>query len=542
MKALCLPLYLFLLVNPTRCTKQESLSCDICIYGGTSSGVIAALAADRLGKSVILVEPGNHLGGLSSGGLGATDIGNKFAITGMARDFYREIGKAYDTTEQWIFEPHVAELLFNRYIDSSGVRIFMQSKLVRLIRTGKRIEQIITVASNIPGYRSRRRIRAKVFIDCSYEGDMMYLAKVNYTIGREDNRTYGESLNGVQLKDKHQFPDSVDPWIVPGNPGSGLVWGIQKELPEPMGTGDRKVQAYNFRLCLTRDTSNFIAIKAPEKYERSWYELLARLIRLRMKKGEAPDLGQYMHIQMMPGGKTDINNNGAFSTDMINESWNYAEASYRGRQNIKALHEKYIKGFLYFLGHDTAVPVELRNQMLSWGYTRDEFTDNNGFPHQMYIRESRRMVGEYVMSERNCRGIERVEDGIGMAAYTMDSHNCQRIVLNGMVKNEGDVQVGGFPPYPVSYRSIIPKKSECQNLLVPVCLSASHIAYGSIRMEPVFMVLGQSAALAAELAIERHCAVQEVPYNEIQSRLKSDPLFNGKSLSPADSVFVLHLQ
>jgi hypothetical protein len=245
-------------------------------------------------------------------------------------------------------------------------------------------------------------------------------------------------------------------------------------------------------------------------------------------KGQQVDLDKYLSIIEMPASKTDINNNGPFSTDFINNSWTYPEADYRTREKIARAHADYIKGLLYFLGHDASVPDYLRNQMLSWGYAQDEFTDNGGFPHQMYVREARRLKGEYVMTEHNCRGTEVAEDSIGQAAYTMDSHNCQRVVVNGMVKNEGDVQVGGFPPYPIAYRSITPKRAECVNLLVPVCLSASHIAYGSIRMEPVFMVLGQSAAMAASMAIDSKCAVQEIDVKALQEKLQADPCLDGR--------------
>jgi hypothetical protein len=271
-----------------------------------------------------------------------------------------------------------------------------------------------------------------------------------------------------------------------------------------------------------------IPVTEPDDYDPSHYELLKRVIACREKKGLKYDLDSYLSIIQMPANKTDINNNGPFSTDFINNSWNYPEADYKTRQKIAGAHENYIKGLLYFLGHDESVPEYLCSEMLSWGYARDEFRDNDGFPHQLYVREARRMIGEYVMTEHNCRGTVLAEDAVGLAAYTMDSHNCQRVVVNGMVKNEGDVQVGGFPPYPISYRSITPKRSECTNLLVPVCLSSSHIAYGSIRMEPVFMVLGQSAAMAASMAIDNKCIVQDVDVKTLQQKLQNDPCLDGR--------------
>jgi hypothetical protein len=353
-----------------------------------------------------------------------------------------------------------------------------------------------------------------MFIDCSYEGDLMAKAGVSYTIGRESNAQYSETYNGVQLLDKHQFRDGVDPYVIPGKPESGLIWGVSPETLAENGTGDRKVQAYNFRLCLTKNPDNRIEITRPADYDSTKFELLLRQI-----KSYTPDSlnWQLLHIAPMPNQKTDINNCGGFSSDMIGMNYDYPDGDYATRDKIIQEHLSYTKGWLYFLGHDARMPEHLRIEMLQWGYPKDEYTDTDHFTPQLYIREARRMVSDYVMTQHNCQGREVAEDVAGMAAYTMDSHNIQRIVVNGMVKNEGDVQVGGFGPYPVSYRSIVPKKSECTNLIVPVCLSASHIAYGSIRMEPVFMVLGQSAATAACMAIDDDSSVQEIDVKKLRS-------------------------
>jgi hypothetical protein len=364
-------------------------------------------------------------------------------------------------------------------------------------------------------------IFAKEYIDCSYEGDLMARAAVSFTIGRESNQQYHETFNGVQLLDKHQFPDGVDPYIIEGKTESGLLWGIHSDVLNSPGSGDKKLQAYNFRLCLTDSLQNRIEITRPEHYDSSHYELLLRYIRIKNPKNLEDGI---LNINLMPGRKTDINNNGPFSTDMIGMNYDYPNGNPDTRRKIIRNHIDYNKGLLYFIGHDERMPEHLRNEMLKWGYPKDEYTDNDHWSPQLYIRESRRMIGEYVMTEANCTGRLKVTDGIGLAAYTMDSHNCQRIVVHGMVKNEGDVQVGGFPPYPVSYRSIVPKQNECTNLFVPVCLSASHIAYGSIRMEPVFMVLGQSSAVAAVMAIDRRLPVQKIPVEKLQRQLKEDPL------------------
>lgn len=500
---------------------------DICIYGGTSAGVMAAYTAKKMGKTVLLIEPGKHLGGLTSGGLGFTDIGNKFAISGLALDYYRRIGKHYGKFEQWIFEPHVAENLFKEYIQRANAEVLYSYRLKDLSKTGAIINNITIENSDQPQSGTDRVIEAKMFIDCSYDGDLMAKAGVAYTVGREANSVYNETYNGVQLRDKHQFLDGIDPYKTKGKAESGLLWGISSEPLSPQGSGDKKVQAYNFRICLTSDPANQIPITQPDNYEPSRYELLLRVLE---KEPNRP-FNLILKPDLMPNKKTDINNNGPFSTDMIGMNYDFPESSYEKRVEIQKAHELYIKGLLYFIGHDERMPKHLRDEMLRWGYPKDEYTDNSNWSPQMYVREARRMIGAYVMTQANCEGKEVVPDAVGMAAYTMDSHNCQRIVIEKdgvkMVKNEGDVQVGGFPPYPISYRSLLPKEEQCKNLLVPVCLSASHIAYGSIRMEPVFMVMAQSAATAAVMAIDKKTGLHQVNIKELQQKLASDPLADG---------------
>ncbi len=494
---------------------------DICVYGGTSAGVIAAYTAKIAGKSVIIIEPSRHLGGLSSGGLGQTDIGNKFAITGLSKGFYQNVGKHYGKSEQWTFEPHVADSLFkNVYIKSKNIPVLFDYEIVN-IKKNKGWIQEITV--NHVQKNTSKRISAKMFIDCSYEGDLMAKAGVAYTVGREANSQYNETYNGVQVMTKHQFPDNIDPYKIEGDSTSGLLWGISQEPLAAIGSGDKSVQAYNFRICLTKDPKNQIAIGRPVNYDSTKYELLLRQIAI--EKPEHINWG-VLHIADMPNSKTDINNKGALSTDMIGMNYDYPEANFKTRQQIIKAHEDYTKGFLYFVGHDPRMPSHLRQQMLEWGYPKDEYVDNNHFSPQIYVREARRMVGEYVMTQANCEGKATVNDGVGMAAYTMDSHNCRRVMVRNpktgkmMVKNDGDVQVGGFPPYPVSYRALIPKRTDCQNLIVPVCLSASHIAYGSIRMEPVFMGLAQASTLAAILAIDSNKSVQSIDINKLKAVIK----------------------
>ena len=514
---------LILLLTAGGCTR--TLEYDICVYGGTSSGVIAAYSAAMQGKTVVVVEPGHRAGGLSSGGLGQTDIGNKQAVEGLSLDFYRRVGQHYGELEKWIFEPKVALDIFNGYIERGGVNMLYGHRILSADKHGTRIESIRLQDTGKP--LGRTVVRAKQYIDSSYEGDLMARAGVSYVVGREDNATYGETWNGVQMRHLHQFPDGVDPYRIEGDSTSGLLWGISDGTLAAKGSGDDKVQAYNFRICLTDEPENSLPIERPADYDPTRYELLLRLI----EASGNHNLYSYIIMSHMPNRKTDINNNGGFSTDMIGMNHNYPEASYRQREKIFDEHLSYTLGLLYFLGHDERVPEKMRTEMLRWGLPKDEYTDNGHWTPQLYIRESRRMVGEYVATQADCENRTTVEDGVGMAAYTMDSHNCQRIVIHkdgrAMVKNEGDVQIGIGSPYPVSYRSITPKREECTNLLVPVCLSASHIAYGSIRMEPVFMVLGQSAAKAACLAIDNNTDVQKIDVAQIQRMYDENPLLDG---------------
>jgi hypothetical protein len=514
-------IYFLFLLPSTTVSAQETADVDVCIYGATSAGIIAAYTAKQSGKTVIVVDAGNHIGGLTTGGLGYTDIGNKYAVRGLGLDFYRRIGKKYGKFESWIFEPHVASEVFIEYIRAGNFKITLNHQLTSVTNTNGSISKI--ELQNNSSEKSRLVVKAKMYIDCSYEGDLMAKARVSYMVGREPNSLYHETYNGVQLRDKHQFPDGIDPYKIPGNPESGLLWGISPQQLAENGSGDKKVQSYNYRICLSSDPANSIPISRPRDYDSSRYELLLRIL----EKKPARDLNAFLKVDLMPNHKTDINNNGAFSTDMIGVNYNYPEANPAERKKIAGAHESYIRGLLYFIGHDPRMPAHLRKEMLRWGYPKDEYKDNGNWTPQMYVREARRMIGSYVMTQANCEGRAKVDDGIAMAAYTMDSHNCQRIVVNGMVKNEGDVQVGGFGPYPVAYRSIVPRESQCRNLLVPVCLSATHIAYGSIRMEPVFMVLGQSAATAAVAAIDGGVPVQQVDIRKLQQSLKDNPLADG---------------
>jgi hypothetical protein len=526
---------------------------DIVVYGGTSAGITAAIQAQRMGKSVALIEPSNHLGGLTTGGLGATDIGNKQAIGGLARDFYHRIWQYYQndavwTREkhvdfngrnvhfdpndktQWMFEPHVAMRVYEAMLSEAKIAPIMNERLDRergVKKNGARIESI--------AMESGRTFSAKIFIDATYEGDLMAAAGVKYHVGREANSVYGETINGVQSKQNtknHRFPKPVDPFMKPGDASSGLLWGIQSKQLPPDGSGDEKGQAYCYRLCTTDVLENRHDWPKAVDYDESRYELLLRNF-------EAGDERAPWHPLWMPNRKTDTNNNGAVSTDFIGGNYAYPDASYGERDKIVAAHCSYQQGLLWTLANNPRVPEKVRAEFRRLGMAKDEFVDNENWPTQLYVREARRMIGAYVMTEHNCRGKKVAEDSIGMGAYGMDSHNCQRYVTpDGHVQNEGDVQVSGFGPYPISYGAITPKEGECENLFVPVCLSSSHIAYGSIRMEPVFMILGQSAATAAALAIEADAPVQKVEYARLRERLNADgqvlesqPVENGPAKS-----------
>ena len=507
---------------------------DVVVYGATSGGIAAAVQTARMGKTVILVEPGKHLGGLTSGGLGATDIGNKAAIGGIAREFYRRVAKHYGNDAAWVqqtrddfrkqsrrdqaqedtmwtFEPHVAEAIYREMLREAKVTVLPGQRLDQktgVLREGNRIVAITM--------ESGQTFRGAMFIDATYEGDLMARAGVSYHVGREANAKYGETINGVFFGDKHQFKVPVDPYVVPGDPASGLLPCIHGGDPGQAGQGDRRIQAYNFRMCMTDVPANRLPFPRPAGYDPKRYELLLRYL----QGGVWDALGS---ITPMPNRKTDTNNNGGFSTDNIGMNYDYPDGDYATRERILTEHVTYQQGLMWFLANDPRVPERVRKDVNRWGLCKDEFTDSGGWPHQMYVREARRMIGDYVMTQQNCQRGRIAEDSVGLAAYTMDSHNCQRYVdKTGHARNEGDVQVGGFPPYPIAYRALVPRESECANLLVPVCLSASHIAYGSIRMEPVFMVLGQSAATAACQAIDRTSPVQRIDVSALQERLKAD--------------------
>ena len=528
------------------CNNHAPDSYDLVVYGATSGGIAAAVQAKRQGKTVLLLEPSARIGGLTTGGLGQTDIGNKSAIGGISREFYEAIKAHYDQSEHWkwqakedyldggqtrteagesamwTFEPSAALQVYETWIQRDNIELLMNKKLDRTNGVEVQDGKILSIKM-----LSGEEYHGRVFIDATYEGDLMAAAGISYTVGRESNETYKETMNGVHTKLRdttmtgyparnainHNFVDGVDPYMVKGDATSGLLPGINPDGPGEYGAGDHHVQAYCYRMCLTDHPENRIPFEKPAGYNELEYELLLRNF-------ESGEKGFPWINSKMPNRKTDTNNRTGFSTDFIGQNYDYPEATYEEREVIREKHRQYQKGLMWTLAYHPRMPEHIREEVSKWGTCKDEFAREDGWQQQLYVREARRMIGAYVMNQYNCEGLEIAEDAIGMGAYGMDSHNTQRYVTKeGFVKNEGNVEAKVQAPYPISYRSITPKREQCTNLLVPICLSASHIAFGSIRMEPVFMVLGQSAATAAGLAIDDGIAVQDVPYEKLRKIL-----------------------
>jgi len=535
-----LNLLLILLIYSGCKTIPDSTDADVIVYGGTSAAVSTAVQVTRMGKSVIIVSPDKHLGGMTSSGLGFTDTGNKEVIGGIAREFYQLLYQHYMKPESWrwqkqseygnvgqgnpaidgenrtmwIFEPHAAEEAFENMLSGNKIMVYRDEWLDREKGVVKKDGEIISIQT-----LSGKIFKGKVFIDATYEGDLMAASGVKYTIGREANSEYSETWNGVQkgvYHHGHYFKDNVDPYKIPGDPSSGLLPRISSDAPGENGTADKKVQAYCFRLCLTQLPENKVPISRPEGYDSTQYELLARVSATRWNEF----FGKYDPV---PNFKTDVNNHGPFSFDNIGMNWDYPDASYERRREIIKEHTLYQKGILYFMATDKRLPESVRITMNKWGFARDEFADNGNWPYNIYVREARRMIGEYVMTENDVLNKKAVPKPIGMGSYTMDSHNVQRYVTpEGFVQNEGDFGVPADRPYQIDLGSILPKKEECLNLIVPVCVSSTHIAFGSIRMEPVFMILGQSAGTIASMAIDKKKKIHDLTYEEIKAKLETD--------------------
>ena len=538
-----LSLLLLLFIPCTDVRGAQQADYDIVIYGGTAAAVTAAIQARQMDRSVVIVSPDKHLGGLSSGGLGYTDTGNKAVIGGLAREFYHRVWQHYnrpaawnwekreafgnkgqgtpaidgENRTMWLFEPHVAEQVFDDLIREYKVPVLRDEWLDRqngVRKDGAKIVSIRTI--------SGKTFTGRIFIDATYEGDLMAAASVQYHVGREGKSVYGEEWAGVQtgvLHHGHHFgvlKDKISPYVIPGDPKSGILARISPAAPGEYGAGDSKVQAYCFRMCLTDLATNRLPFPKPAGYDPKQYELLLRIF-------DAGWRETFRKFDRIPNQKTDTNNHGPFSTDNIGMSYDYPEASYERRREIIREHEQYQKGWLWFIANDPRVPADVRTEFRKWGLAKDEFRDNGNWPHQIYVREARRMIGKYVMTEHELLKKRPTPESVGMGSYGIDSHNIQRYITpEGYVQNEGDIGVSTNGPYQISYGSLVPKRGQADNLIVPVAVSSSHIAFGSIRMEPVFMILGQSAGTAASLAIEGRIALQDVPYAKLEQRLRKD--------------------
>ena len=529
---------------------QTNTTYDLVIYGGTAAAVTAAIQARQMGKTVIIVSPDQRLGGLSSGGLGFTDTGNKAVIGGLAREFYHRVYQHYqepvawqqekreqfgnkgqgtvaldgENRTMWIFEPHVAEQVFEELIAEYEIPVIRNEWIQR---GNGRKNGVKKNGANIVSFKtlSGKTYVGRMFIDATYEGDLMATAGVSYHVGREAKDQYGEQWAGVQtgvLHHKHHFDavkSRISPYVISGDPASGVLPRISTAPPGEYGAADKKLQAYCFRLCLTDHAENRVPFPKPVGYDAKQYELLLRIFNAGWRE-------TFQKFDRIPNHKTDTNNHGPFSSDNIGMNYDYSEASYERRRTIIKEHEQYQKGWLWFIANDPRMPKDVQDEFRKWGLARDEFKDNGHWPHQIYVREARRMIGAYVMTENELLKKRATPDSVGMGSYGMDSHNIQRYIIgtgkDAYVQNEGDIGVSTNGPYQISYGSLVPKKGQADNLLVPVAVSSSHIAYGSIRMEPVFMILGQSAATAAVIAIDGKLAVQDVPYAKLRERLLQD--------------------
>jgi len=547
LKIYCIAIFLAALSMVSGCQpKQEQDSvdytaeADVVIYGGTSAAITTAVQVVRMDKTVVVVSPDIHLGGLSSGGLGFTDTGKKEAIGGLSREFYHRVWQHYQDSSawkwqlqseygnkgqgtpaidgeqrtQWIFEPSVAEKVFEDLVQENDIKIFRDEWLDREAGVAVKDGSIQTITT-----LSGKTFKGKVFVDATYEGDLMAAAGVSYHVGREANSVYDETWNGIQtgtLHHKHWFMSDISPYKTPGDPSSGVLPLISTEDPGVKGEGDHRVQAYCFRLCMTDHPENRKPFPKPANYDPARYELLARVFAT----------GRRDHFQKfdpIPNRKTDTNNHGPVSSDYIGVNYDYPEASYQRRKEIIEDHKNYQQGLLYFICNDPSVPEDIQTAYREWGLAKDEFLDNDNWPHQLYIREARRMIGEYVTTEHDITSAYDTPQSIGMGSYAMDSHNVQRYIKpDGFVQNEGDIGTKVAQPYRISLGSILPKQEECKNLLVPVCVSSSHIAFGSVRMEPVFMIIGQSAGTLAAMAVDQGVGVHDVPFEQLRAKLLQD--------------------
>ena len=527
---------------------------DVCVFGGTSGGVVAAVQAARMGRSVLLAEPGRHLGGMTSGGLSAVDIGDPRSVGGIAREYFTRLAATVGVTLAWdkpfvskgggpatggayAIEPRGAEQLFEAMVREAGVRVSFGARLAAVQKDGARLTGLVLENGDI--------IRARVFLDTTYEGDLMAKAGVSYTLEREGNAKYGESYNGIHYAEKYQprtghlmpgangrvpggqgvwdrdFP--LDPYRIKGDPASGLLPLVDAGDPGRPGDPAPGVQAYCYRLCLTTDPANALPIEPPPDYDPARYELVVRFIEACLANGDDMDLRWFSKYDPLPNQKWDFNT-ATFGGNLPGASHAWPEASYAEREKIARAHEHYHRGLLHFLATDPRVPEKVRVDVARFGLPRDEFTDTGGWPHQIYVREARRMVSSLVLTEHHTFGREVAPKSVGLGSYGTDIHEIRRIVKDGVVIREGKVAGGrgGAPPYAIGYDALVPRRGECDNLLVTFALSASHSAFASLRMEPVLMITSQSAATAAVLSLADSRAVQDVDYDVLRERLLAD--------------------
>jgi hypothetical protein len=511
LRALFKPAFILTLFFATGVVSGAVIESEVCVYGATVGGVSAACSAARLGKKVVLVEEGRHVGGMTSSGIGTTDFGSREAIGGFALEFYQRMGKRYRKSEAWTFEPHVAEQELRAMIQSSGVVFYAEHRLVQVKKQLATLSEMVTDNGDV--------FRARVFIDASYEGDLMAKAGVKYTVGREGNALYGENHNGVQgSSGMHQFALPLDPFINPGDPKSGLLALADPAPIGKKGEADAGVPAYCFQICVTRDPENRLPLDPPATYNPVRYELLGRYIQSVQTSGRNLGVDSFFEFQKVAPEKYVVKNYGPLSSDYVGRSAAYPEATPEARAVIRKEHEDYLRGLFAFLRTDRRVPVSVRKELLNWGLCKDEFSETAGWPPALYVREARRMVSSVVITEKNCRGEVPVEDPIGVASNRGDLADCHRRLVKGTVRNEGAVRLGVMP-FGISYRAITPKVEECANLLVPVCPSASHVAHASLRAEPTLMTLGQAAGTAASLAIDQFALVQQVKYEDLRKAL-----------------------
>ncbi len=508
-------LALVLLLFPTNLFAQTK-TFDLVVYGGTAGGVMTAVSAAREGLNVALLEPTKHLGGMVTGGLSRTDFGKKEVIGAIAIEFYQRVGKKYGRDIEWMPEPRVAEAVLNEMIaEAKTITVLLNHRLKERGGVSKQGMRITAIT-----IENGARFVGAVFADATYEGDLLAQAKVEFTWGRESSAQYGESLAGVRPKDRNH---SFDFAVSANDENKKLLPEIQKEPRGEIGAGDRKVQAYNYRMILTDDPANRIAFVKPQGYDAKRFDLAARWLAGFVKeKGRAPRMNEILLPAQVAGKqKWDFNNRGAFSSDYIGKSWDYPNASYQRRAAIAADHKRYTQELFYFLQNDPRVPKETQAEVALFGLAKDEFTDNDHWPYQLYVREARRLVGDFVVTQKDIQTELTKPDVIAMGSYNSDSHNVQRYVTpEGNAQNEGNMEVA-VTPYQIPYRMVLPKKTQATNLLVPVCFSASHMTYSTLRMEPQYMLIGQAAGIAAKMAIENKVAVQAINPQQLSAKLKS---------------------